>query len=364
MRLFQVIGTLPAYSKRARRLMSEGASFAERIEFFLDDAFCGVHTLLPNLNRQSDSFFTHHNEAELQRTWATEKGLSPKTSLDDILLAQIEEHKPDVFYTLSTILVGSDLARRMPGCVKAKIGWHAQTSSTHDMSAYLIVSNFPTLNAQYESRGIKTCYFAPAHDPALDRFAANEARDIDVVFIGTYSQYHTRRAPILEAVASLQGRHKVAFALQPSRLNRLAETPLGWFGPLRRYAMPADIRRIAQSPVYGIESYELVSRAKIVLNGAGDIGGNDRGNMRCWEALGARALMVSDQGDYPVGMVDGETMLTYRSRDDVAPIIEAALADPARRNRIANAGYAMLRDRYSKARQWQDFKALVANNFT
>lgn len=364
MRLFQANGTLPAYSQRARSLTPRNASFFERMDVFRRDAYAAVHTLLPALQRQSEAFFTYCNEVDLQRAWAREMGMPDKASLDDILLAQVEEHRPDVFYTTSTMIVSSATARRMPACVKAKIGWHAQPSTSHDMSAYLIVSNFPTLNAQYESRGIKTCYFAPAHDPALDRFAANEVRDIDILFIGTYSQYHTRRAPILDAVAALQGRHKVVFALQQSRLNRLAETPLGWLGPLRRYAMPADIRRIAQPPVYGIESYELLSRAKIVLNGAGDIGGNDRGNMRCWEALGARALMVSDQGDYPDGMADGETMLTYRSRDDVAPIIEAALADPARRDRIANAGYAMLRDRYSKARQWQDFKALVANNFT
>ena len=52
-----------------------------------------------------------------------------------------------------------------------------------------------------------------------------------------------------------------------------------------------------------------------MLNGAIDMAGPDRGNMRCFEAMGCGALLVSDVGNYPVGMEAGVTMETYASSD-------------------------------------------------
>jgi hypothetical protein len=48
--------------------------------------------------------------------------------------------------------------------------------------------------------------------------------------------------------------------------------------------------------------YELIGKSKIVLNGVIDMVGRDRGNMRCFEAMGCGALLLSDEGNYPKGM--------------------------------------------------------------
>ena len=85
--------------------------------------------------------------------------------------------------------------------------------------------------------------------------------------------------------------------------------------------------------------------------------------MRCWEALGTRALMVSDAGNYPEGMVDGATIRTYRSPEEAVAVIGHALQNPPELQAIADAGYDMVRTRYSKARQWADFQKLVAGHF-
>jgi hypothetical protein len=71
--------------------------------------------------------------------------------------------------------------------------------------------------------------------------------------------------------------------------------------------------------------------------------------------------MVSDQGRYPRGMVDGQTMLTYCRAPDAVQQIEALLDDPARLTVLARAGNEMVRTRYSKAQQWLDFQKLVAS---
>jgi spore maturation protein CgeB len=37
--------------------------------------------------------------------------------------------------------------------------------------------------------------------------------------------------------------------------------------------------------------------------------------MRCFEALGSGSLLLSDEGNYPEGMRDGQTIATYSSPD-------------------------------------------------
>jgi hypothetical protein len=46
----------------------------------------------------------------------------------------------------------------------------------------------------------------------------------------------------------------------------------------------------------------LIGSSKIVRSGAIDMAGADRGNMRCFEAMGCGALLLSDEGNYPEGM--------------------------------------------------------------
>src|SRR4029077_15350001 len=104
-------------------------------------------------------------------------------------------------------------------------------------------------------------------------------------------------------------------------------------------------------PVFGRDLYAALARSKIVLNGAIDMAGSERGNMRCWEALGCGALMVSDAGCYPEGMVDGETLRLFATPAQAVEAVEVALAGESQRARIAAAGQRMISTAYSKQRQ-------------
>ena len=88
---------------------------------------------------------------------------------------------------------------------------------------------------------------------------------------------------------------------------------MGYFAPLGKYRRPKDIRAVSRDPVYGPDLYALISKSKIILNGAVDMAGDDRGNMRCFEAMGCAALLLSDAGVYPAGMRDNDTLLVYSS---------------------------------------------------
>jgi spore maturation protein CgeB len=135
---------------------------------------------------------------------------------------------------------------------------------------------------------------------------------------------------------------------------------LGYLAPVGKYRRPRNIRAVSREPVYGRDLYALISKARIVLNGTIDMSGEDRGNMRCFEAMGCRALMVSDSGRYPDGMESGVTMKTYDNCADAVSIIKASLDDYDHAHHIVTNAYNMTRNLYSKAAQWTEFQKLVS----
>jgi glycosyltransferase involved in cell wall biosynthesis len=231
-----------------------------------------------------------------------------------------------------------------------------------DFGAYdLIVCNFPSIISSWRARGWRADYFFPAHDPVMDEYASTEQRLIDVCFVGTFSRHHVTRAHVLEAVAKLSNCYDVRFYLDQSRLTRLAEHPFIKLLPTGRFRVPPDIKNIAKTPVFGRDLYAVLGSSKIVLNGAIDIAGNDRGNMRCFEAMGCGAVMVSDDGVYPEGMTAGFNLFTYRDPAEAVARIRQILNDWPRYQTIGKVANAAIRERYSKERQWDRFLELVGS---
>ena len=360
MRLFQNARYYPALRPRIRELTKDVPTFSGKIGAFLDFRYSAAHVLQPVDQRLDTAFFANGDDADLQRVWAAEHGMSPRASLPEILKAQIEDHRTEVFYNHDATGWDADFIKYLPSCVKYKIVWHAVGYT--DLTFYdRVVSNFPSILSDMHRRGCRVDYLFPAYDPELSPFAAREARPIDVLFVGGYSRHHKQRADILEEVAKLAGNYNVVYYLDRSRLCRLAESPIGRMMPLAKHRRPDSIRMIARDGRFGRDYYELLSSAKVVLNGSIDMAGEDRGNMRCFEALGARSLLLSDQGNYPDGMKDGQTIATYGSAEQAVIQVKTLLEDSDKRLSIAQAGHQMVSTRYSKEAQWKRFEALVAS---
>ena len=360
MRLFQNSGVYPAYLPRLHELTRDCTTFQAQVNAFLDDRFGACHFLKPVLDRDASSFFTNGDDEQLQRQWAREHGMRSDAALTDILLAQIEEHGTEVFYNLDPMRYQSDFVRKLPGCVKKKMAWRAAPSPGADFSAYdLIVSNFPEILQGYAAMGWRTAWFAPAYDPEMANYACAAERPIDVVFVGGYTRHHRRRSELLEAVAALQNDYSVRFHLDRSRLTRWAESIPGRLLPLARHRRPDVIRAVTRPPVFGLDLYRALANAKIVLNGAIDMAGQDRGNMRCFEAMGCGCLLLSDEGNYPAGMIAGVNLVTYSTLEAAVGMIRQLLRNDEPRSRIAKAGTQMIARDYSKTRQWERFVSLT-----
>lgn len=361
MRLFQNSSVYSSYRSRLRELTASAETFDEAIAAFLSDRFGAPHFLLPVLNRSPDAFFTNGDDEVVQRFWAREHGIAEDASREDILLAQIEDHRTEVFYNLDPMRYGDAFLARLPGTVKKTIAWRAAPSYggaffKHD----IVVNNFPTLLDGFRAAGVRAEYFAPAHDPAMDAYAATKARPIDVLFVGTYSRHHRIRTAMLETIASLRGEMTIAMHLDVSRYTRLAETPLGWVGPLRKDRRNRDIRAVSKPPVFGRDLLAAIGSAKIVVNGAIDMAGPDRGNMRVWETMGCGAALVSDRGNYPPGMEEGRHFQIYDAAEDLTSLLTKMVAQTTSTQDLAARGNAMIRSLYSKDVQWQNFIALAS----
>jgi Glycosyl transferases group 1 len=357
MRLFQNFGLTRAYAKRFT-ILNTAQRFLQQRDILLHDCYGGAHVLLPIVNRSPDAFFTSGDVEKMQRAWAQENGLPARTPLADILLAQIEHHRTEVFYNLDPGRFDGAIVRRLPAHVKRKIAWRAAPGKV-DFGGYdLVVSNFPSIRQSYEEQGIRTAELFPAHDTALDDYARNENRDIDVLFFGGFSRYHSKRAGILEAVAKLNADYNVVFHLDNSRFTRLAETPLGWFGPLAKARRPEAIIKVAQPPVFGRAMYAELGRAKIVINAAIDMAGPDRGNMRCFEAMGGGALLLTDEGIYPKGMLDSRTMVTFNSVEEAVSRIKLYLQRETW-GELARLGNDMIRTDYRRDVQFSKFLEFI-----
>lgn len=360
MRLFQNTGIYPSYRQRLDGLRANAKSFKAAMELFLADRYGIAHILKPVLDGDESAFFVNGDDEFSQRLWAKENGLSSDSSLANILLAQIEHHRTEVFYNSDPMRYGNDFLRLLPGSVRKTIAWRAAPSLGGNFLDHdVIVNNFPSILESYRAQGARAEFFAPAHDPEMNAYAARRHRPVDVLFIGTYSRHHQSRREMLERVAALQTEINVVMHLDRSKLTRLAETPLGALGPLARHRRSAQIRKVALGPVFGRDLLEAIGGAKIVVNGAIDMAGADRGNMRIWEALGCGAAMVSDAGHYPDGMDPGKHFLTYRSVDEAISHIRELVADDDKRRQLADAGHAMIAGNFSKELQWQRFEEII-----
>ena len=193
-------------------------------------------------------------------------------------------------------------------------------SGNADLTDYdLVVCNFPSILQDWRQKGCTVAYFFPAHDPPWT-FCRVAERRLDLIFIGGFSRHHVNRSEAFRAAAAVPGT-RARFHLEDSRLTRLANF-LPFVPGLGSYSYPKEIRKIGAGPLYGREANAAIAKARIVFNGAVDMAGEDRGNMRCFEAPGCGAVLLTDSGRYPEGFVDGETMVTYSSLGQIPQLIK------------------------------------------
>jgi spore maturation protein CgeB len=264
----------------------------------------------------------------LLRPLARKIGLSPKldTQAENILLAQIEEFRPDLVLNQDVFHVDSRLMRRIKGIgnpiLIGQVG--IEPSRGDDWRVYdLMISQLPTTVEFFRTLGVRAEVNHLAFEPAiLDTLPPAPVADVDVSFVGSISVDHQQRVALLEAVA------------------RRYDLKL-WGN--RPQALPASspLHRCFQGEVWGTDMYQVLRRSCITLNSHIDLAGREAGNMRLFEATGVGAFLLTDFKDnlHTLFAPDREVAV-WRSIEECVSRIDHHLRDDDGRAAIARAGQA------------------------
>jgi spore maturation protein CgeB len=262
------------------------------------------------------------------RPLARKIGLSPglDAAAEEILLAQIEEFRPDVVINQDTFYIDTELARRIKTVgnplLIGQVG--IEPSRGQDWSVYdLMISQLPSTIHWFRSRGIRAELNHLAFEPSiLATLPEPIAKDIDISFVGSVSADHQQRVALLEAVA-----RRYDLKLWGNRPETLpASSPL---------------HRCFQGEAWGHDMYQLLRRSRITLNSHIDLARTEAGNMRLFEATGVGAFLLTDFKDnLDMLFAPGSEVAVWHSIDDCITAIDRMIDDESGRAAIARAGQA------------------------
>lgn len=260
------------------------------------------------------------------RPLARTVGLSPRLSeqLQQILLAQVEEFRPDLILNQDVFYITTKLIERFRGMgvstIVGQVG--IEPSRGENWRVYdLMLSQLPRVVRAFRAAGVAAEVSHLAFDPViLDRLPRGTEQDVDVSFVGSVSEDHRERIALLEFIAD-------RFDLKlwgniPSSLP--ASSPL-W--------------RCFQGEVWGTEMYQVLRRSRITLNSHIDIAGDEAGNMRLFEATGVGAFLLTDfkQNLHTLFEPDRD-VVAWRTPEDCSAAIGRYLGDDKSRAAIAANG--------------------------
>ena len=264
----------------------------------------------------------------LLRPLARKVGLSPRLDpqAEKILLAQIEDFRPDLVLNQDISLIDTGLIRRINSIgspiLIGQIG--IEPSRGVDWKIYdLMISQLPKLVQLFRTLGVRAEVNHLAFEPAvLDALPKAPAPDIDVSFVGTVSVNHRQRIALLEAVAE-----RYDLKLWGNRLQTLPAS--------------SALHRCFQGEVWGADMYRVLRRSRITLNSHIDLAGKEAGNMRLFEATGVGAFLLTDFKDnLDTLFAPDREVATWRSVDDCLTAIGRYMVDENGRAEIARAGQA------------------------
>lgn len=262
------------------------------------------------------------------RPLARKIGLSPSLDAqsEQILLAQIEDFKPDLVLNQDLFHVDTRLARRIKQIGQpiliGQVG--ILPSRGEDWSVYdLLISQISAVVRSFRAHGARSEIIHLAFEPeTLEILPPAPPRDIDVSFVGAISADHQQRVAQLEAVA-----RRYDLKLFGSGLHTLpASSPL---------------HRCYQGEVWGVEMYQALRASRITLNSHIDQAGREAGNMRLFESTGVGTFLLTDFKDNLQTLFEpGREVAAWRSVDECIALIERYLRDDQARAAVAAAGQA------------------------
>jgi spore maturation protein CgeB len=281
------------------------------------------------------------------RPLARKVGLSPRLdeAMTRILLAQIEDFRPEIVLNQDVFHVDTALVRRIKAIGKpimiGQVG--VEPPRGVDWTVYdLMLSQLASIVNVFRAQGVRSEVNHLAFEPSiLERLPAAPAQDVEISFVGSVSADHQQRIALLEAVAM---HHDLKL----------------WGNLPSSLPSASPLRRCFQGEVWGQGMYQVLRRSRITLNSHIDFAGKEAGNMRLFEATGVGAFLLTDfKANLDALFAPDRDVAVWRSIDDCLKVIDRYLGDDEGRNAIAEAGRARTKAQHTYRHRASEILALA-----
>ncbi len=309
------------------------------------------------------------NALEAQAAWMRERGLPPGNSMLDVVLHQLRALKPEV------VLV--DDCHEFPGAwvaalkrevptVRQVVGYICAPYDATVMSGLTafdyVLSCHPGFIEDFRANGMKSQRLNHAFEATLIPKLAmdNPFPEEDSLFVGSIvlgRQFHNTRCHTLELLL----REGVDVAMYGS----LSAGPVGLRLDklLTRKRFSPELRRRVQPPLFGLEMFKALSRARTTFNSHIDASGDIAANMRLFEATGSGSCLVTDHKRNIREFFEPDSeIVTYVSPEDCVEKVRWLLANPGRRRAIAAAGQGRVQREHTYAHRARELDAIIRAN--
>jgi len=241
----------------------------------------------------------------------------------DILAAQIRHLEPDVILNQAMHVIDCGFLTEMKSSSRLLVGQNAATPlpDSADLRCYdLAISSFPPTVQWFRAKGIPAELHPLAFEPKVLDCLQSRGKAFDITFVGAFHKLHTSRVAMLETLSSRFDRMRI------------------WGPGIQSLPSSSPIRKRYVGQAWGKEMYQILYDSRITINHHGDVGPYAN-NLRMYEATGVGALLVTDWKLNSHEIFEpGKEVVTYRSPEECARLIQYYLAHDDEREAIARAG--------------------------
>ena len=240
-----------------------------------------------------------------------------------ILLQQVKDIRPDVLFVQDINAIPPSLVRQLKRYAGTVIG---EIASPLPPNAFVtcydrIISALPSIVEKAQSLGIPSTFIPLGFDACWATKSDTKTREIDAVFVGSFTRLQPNTAPLLRAIADAIPGFQVYGTAKPDVLK------------------DAGLTDNYHGPVWGREMFSVLGNSKIVVNRHGTVAGPYAANMRMFETTGSGAALITESKSNLQDLFDvGTEVMAYDDIDEAVATAVSLLADADRLSALAHAG--------------------------
>ncbi|HOJ64146.1 MAG TPA: glycosyltransferase [Spirochaetota bacterium] len=317
-----------------------------------------------------------YNAIPLQKRWLSENGLKKDFNLNEIIIKQIENFKPEILWYDHYDSELLKLIKEKCEFIKLIINWVGSAITNYEVFKLsdLILSCARESVEILEKEGFKCYHLDHAFDSRiLERVNTNYSKTKDVIFIGQLiktNQYHIEREKFLEQLCSnlnikiytptineykfsiiktlktfikrffysLIQKKKFHFLQNISffkKISSLKSKPEYNF----KFQFSKNLQRVLRPGLFGLEMFEKIAESKIVLNIHADTSPLYASNMRLFEVTGMGSLLLTDwKKNISDFFEEDKEVITYKNYNEAIDKIKWLITNPDKLEEIARNG--------------------------